>query len=127
MVGGHGGSELQVTAEVPFQLSLDGYNAVAPVFVQPNSDIPCLLGINVIPSLGIRVVRSNGTFMVEAIEQCQKGTEQDGGNSPPDTIPNLQERDGEEGRPAIAIHARVYLVQSVNVPGRKGTVVEARV
>ena len=71
---GHGGSELQVTAEVPFQLSLDGHNAIAPVFVQPNSDIPCLLEMNVIPSLGIRVVRANGTFMVEAMEQCQQGT-----------------------------------------------------
>jgi hypothetical protein len=45
--GGHSGSELQITAEVSFQMSLDSHTTVAPVFVQPDSDIPCLLGMNV--------------------------------------------------------------------------------
>ena len=53
--GDKGGDELAITAEVPFHFALDGYSTYAPVFLQPDSDIQCLLGVHVIPSLDIRV------------------------------------------------------------------------
>ena len=63
--GGKGGDKLAITTEVPFHFALDGYSIYAPVFVQPHSDIQCLLGMNVIPSLRIRVMRTNGEVMTE--------------------------------------------------------------
>ena len=94
--GGKGGDELAITAEVPFHFALDGCTTYAPVFVQPDSDIQCLLGINVIPSLGIRVKRANGELMIEPTA------------------------------PEPAAEAKVYLIQSTRIQGRKGTVLEAK-
>ena len=58
--GGRDSSELCVTAQTDLQLSVDGLTVIAPVFVQPSSSIPCLLGTNVLPELGVRIVRANG-------------------------------------------------------------------
>lgn len=69
---------------------------LCPVFVQPDSDIQCLLGMNMIPFLGIRVERANGEVIVE---------------------PTALESSPE---------ARVYLIHSTRIQGRKGTVVEAK-
>ena len=95
--GGGNGQELVITAEVPFHFSLDGFTTHAPVFVQPGSDIQCLLGMNVIPSLGTRVERTGGEVIV-----------------PPTAL-----------KPSESAEAKVYLVQSVRIQGRKGTILEA--
>ena len=39
----------------------DGVTAKVTVLVQPGSDQACLVGMNAIPKLGIRLLRSNGT------------------------------------------------------------------
>ena len=39
-------SELTITAEVQLQLSLDDYQVRVPVFIEPGSDILCLIGMN---------------------------------------------------------------------------------
>ena len=67
------------------------------MFVQPDSDIQCLLAMNFIPSLGIRVKQANGEVMTE---------------------PTAPEPSPE---------AKVYLIQSTRIQGRKGTVLEAKV
>lgn len=54
------GQQLHITAQLGVTLSLDGECVHAPVFVQPNSSQPCLLGMNVIPGLGIKVMRASG-------------------------------------------------------------------
>ena len=100
--GGEGGSQLQITAEVPLQLSLDDHTITAPVFVQPDSDIPCLLGMNVIPHLGIRVLRSNGSPMLEVVEKADSSTQ----NVEVPTIGQIE----------------VHLAESAHIPGRKGMV-----
>ena len=104
--GEEGGSQLQITAEVPFQLSLDDHTITAPVFVQPDSDIPCLLGMNVIPHLGIRLLRSNGSPMLEVVEKADSGTL---GVEVP-TIGQIE----------------VHLAESACIPGRKGMVLAIR-
>ena len=50
-----GGKELLITAQVPLLLSLGDKSVSVPVFVQPDSDQACLLGIN-----GISVLQSDG-------------------------------------------------------------------
>ena len=87
--GGKGGDELAITAEVPLYFVLDGCTTYAPVFVRPDSDIQCLLGMNVIPSLGIWVKRVNGEVMIEPTA------------------------------PEPAAEAKVYLIQSTCIQGRK--------
>ena len=50
---GSGHSELTITAEAQLQVTLDGHQVTVPLLVQPGSDIPCLLGTNVLPLLGV--------------------------------------------------------------------------
>ena len=57
--GGRDSSKLCITAQTDLQLSVDGMTVIAPVFVQPSNSIPCLLGTNVLPELGVRIVRAN--------------------------------------------------------------------
>ena len=45
---------------------MDGRSANVPVFVQPDSEQCCLLGMNAISSLGIHVVRSTGEALLPA-------------------------------------------------------------
>ena len=61
--GGRDSSELCITAQTDLQLSVDGLMVTAPVFIQPSSGVPCLLGTNVLPQLGVRVVRANGQLL----------------------------------------------------------------
>lgn len=49
-----------MTAQVLFTLAVDGKSTTVPVFVQPDSEQECLLGSNVLPALGISVVRADG-------------------------------------------------------------------
>ena len=53
--GEKGGKQLCITAQVSFNASLGSKYVIVPMFVQPNSEQACLLGMNVIPLLGIQV------------------------------------------------------------------------
>ena len=55
-----GSNQLVITAQVPLVFTLDNIICSVPVFIQPNSEQACLMGMNVIPLLGIRIVRSTG-------------------------------------------------------------------
>ena len=63
-----GGHPINVTAQVQFTLSMDDRSTTAPIFVQPDSEQECLLGSNVLPSLGITVSRINGEPLTASIE-----------------------------------------------------------
>ena len=67
------------------------------MFVQPNSEQKCLLGMNAIPFLGISVLRANGEPLISA---CEPSTPQ---------------------------VANVCLVQSTTIPSQKGRFVKAHV
>ena len=43
--------ELDITAEVSLKIEAEGKAVTAPVFVQPESEQPCLLGMNTAPAL----------------------------------------------------------------------------
>lgn len=47
---------------------MDCKSTTVPVFVQPDSEQECLLGSNVLPVLGISVVRANGQKLAASIE-----------------------------------------------------------
>ena len=65
---GKGGHAIGVTAQVLFTLAVDGKSTAVPVFVQPDSEQECLLGSNVLPALGISVVRANGRKLTASVE-----------------------------------------------------------
>ena len=65
---GKGGHAIGVTAQVLFTLAVDGKSTAVPVFVQPDSEQECLLGSNVLPALGISVVRANGRKLTVSVE-----------------------------------------------------------
>ena len=98
--GEKGGKELLITAQVPLLLSLGDKSVSVPVFVQPDSDQACLLGINAIPVLGISVLQSDGKPVLSHI---------------PSSSPS---------EPEVAT---VSLVESVTLPSQKGCVLKARV
>ena len=58
-------SELTITAETTVELEVGNRQVTVPVFVQPESDIPCLLGMNALPQLGIRFLDENGTSLFQ--------------------------------------------------------------
>ena len=58
--GQNGGRELVITAQLNVTLEADGRSVSAPVFVQPDSEQPCLLGMNAAPLLGLSFLRANG-------------------------------------------------------------------
>ena len=62
--GRKGGRRLNVTAQLNLTFSMDGMCVTVPVFVQPDSEQACLLGMNVIPHLGIKLVRANGKPLI---------------------------------------------------------------
>ena len=66
--GKGGGRELMITAELQVTLEADCKSTCVSVFVQPNSEQKCLLGMNAIPSLGISVLRANGEPLISACE-----------------------------------------------------------
>ena len=63
-MSGRSGSSSQelllITAEVSLSFCLDGRSTTALSFVQPDSDITCLIGMKVIPYLGTRILRVSG-------------------------------------------------------------------
>ena len=79
---------------------MDGESVNVLVFVQPDSDQPCLLRMNDIPSLRITVLRRNR----EPI------------------LPNATPEPKAESRVA-----QVSLVESVVIPGQKGRYLKAHV
>ena len=58
--GAGGGRELVITAQLQANIEADGESTCVTVFVQPNSDQKCLLGMNVLPNLGLSITRANG-------------------------------------------------------------------
>ncbi len=74
--GQKGGKQLLViTAQITLVLSLGDRSVQVPVFVQPDSEQSCLLGINAIPHLGINVSHSDGKPVVtqESISSLTEG------------------------------------------------------
>lgn len=94
---GKGGRELTITAELQVTLEADCKSTCVSVFVQPNSEQKCLLGMNAIPSLGISVLRANGEPLIAASEP---------------TSPKV---------------ANVCLAQSTTIPSQKGRFVKAHI
>ena len=80
---------------------MDGESVNVLAFVQPDSEQPCLLGMNAIPSLGITVLRRNGEHILSNSTR---------------TEPKLEPR-----------VARVSLVESVVIPGQKGRYLKAHI
>lgn len=66
--GQKGGHELVITAQLNLTFSVDGRSVNIPTFIQPESEQGCLLGMNVIPQLGIKLVRDNGEIILPARE-----------------------------------------------------------
>jgi len=58
------GCPLNVTAETILCVEVDGRSAKVPVFIQPDSEQQCLLGMNAFPKLGIKLLRPNGESLV---------------------------------------------------------------
>ena len=63
-----GGHPITVTAQVPFILAVDDRSISVPVIVQPDSEQECLLGSNVLPSLGITVTCASGEPLTASVE-----------------------------------------------------------
>ena len=68
--GAGGGCELVITAQFKANIEVDGESACIPVFVQPESTQPCLLGMNALPALGFSLLRANGEPL---ISKCEAG------------------------------------------------------
>lgn len=94
--GGRDNSKLCVTAQTKLELSADGLTTTAPVFVQPTSEVPCLLGTNVLPKLGVKVLRANGQAIGE-----------------------------EPSVPDLTSVSRVSVIHSTYAPSRRATFIEA--
>ena len=62
------GRELVVTAQVSLLFSLGSKSVSVPVFVQLDSEQPCMLGINAILALAIDVSWSNGSEPTSTVE-----------------------------------------------------------
>lgn len=51
--GKGGGRVLIITAQLRVNIEADGESTCVPVFIQPQSEQKCLLGMNVLPALGL--------------------------------------------------------------------------
>ena len=89
---------MNISAEALLTTEADGTQLQTPVFIQPDSDQPCLLGMNAAPSLNLQFLRANGQPLKSTAD-----TEQDS------TV------------------AKVYLVESTTIPARKGRFLEATI
>ena len=98
--GPGGGRELTIVAQLRLSFTLDGESSNVLVFVQPDSELSCLLGMNAIPALGMSVVRRSGKPLLPPV-------------SP-----------GPKLEPRVA---RVSLVASAVIPGQKGRYLKAQV
>ena len=92
-------SELNISAEALLTMEADGARIQTPIFIQPDSDQPCLLGMNAATSLNLQFLRANG--------QPLKSTA--------DLIST------EQNLPL----AKVCLVESTTIPASKGRFLEA--
>ena len=108
--GQKGGKQLRVTAQLSLDFTLESKSVTVPVFVQPDSDQDCLLGMNAIPLLGIKVLHHDGEPIVS-----------------PDPETDQENADlANTSRPECAT-STVSLVTSVALPSQKGCIVRARV
>ena len=57
---GKSGSTLEITAMVDLTFLADGFEVTVPVFIQRDSAQDCLLGMNTLPQLGVKVHCANG-------------------------------------------------------------------
>ena len=67
---GKSGSTLDITAMLKF--SADDFEVTVPMFVQPESEQDCLLGMSTLPRLGIKVHRANGEPLRQSGEKETK-------------------------------------------------------
>lgn len=95
--GKAGGRRLHITAQLQVTLEADCKSTCVSVFIQPDSEQMCLLGMNAIPSLGITMLRANGEPLVST------------------------------SAPAPPRVATVHLVQSTTIPSQRGRLVKAHV
>ena len=70
--GAGGGRELTITAQLQVKVEADGESAYVLVFVQPFSEQECLLGMNVLPALGLVITRANGEPLITKQESNSK-------------------------------------------------------
>ena len=59
-----GGCELVITTQLKVTIEVDGLLANVIAFVQPDSELQCLLGMNALPALGLTVRRANGENLI---------------------------------------------------------------
>ena len=71
---GASGSPLEITARVNLLFSVDGKSARVLVFIHPNSLQECLLGMNVLPALGVTVHKANGDTLTPSVTQPEVAT-----------------------------------------------------
>ena len=64
LYGKDGKRELVISAQTKITIEADGKSACVPVFVQPDSEQDCLLGMNALPSLGLSFRRANGEPLI---------------------------------------------------------------
>ena len=94
---GENSGALTITAQTEFEFSLSGRSVKSPVFIQPESEIHCLLGMNVLPRLGLQLVQTDGSpLTVDVVKHA-----------------------------ATSRVSRVCLVGSTYLPSQKVTVLEA--
>ena len=63
---------MTITAQLQVKVEADGESACVPVFVQPFSEQECLLGMNVLPALGLVITRANGEPLITKQESDSK-------------------------------------------------------
>ncbi len=61
--------QLDITAQVELDISADNRMAKVLVLVQPGSESACQIGINLIPKLGIQLLRADGEPIVAKVPQ----------------------------------------------------------
>ena len=137
LYGGSGSdrSELTITAEAQMEISLDGHHVCVPVFIQPGSDIPCLLGMNALPGLGVKFLRRNGVPLMYGTDGSHCLTDVSAeiptsspapaatGGASKDQPSTATPRD-LSGEPIV--EARVCIIRSTYVPPRTSRIVEVQ-
>ena len=66
--GKKGSNALYLNVQIPFTLGLKSKSVTIPVFVQPDSEQDCLLGMKIISILGIQVKHSDGTQLLSVAQ-----------------------------------------------------------
>ena len=94
--GKEGGKELIISAQSYLTFAADDRMVTVPVFIQPDSEVLCLLGMNVLPALGVTFLRADS----ESLQTSESLL-----HNPPT--------------------AQVHLVRTSYVPTQKGAFLEA--